>query len=224
MRRSSTSYATPQNGPSVRAPRTEEKSRLEFDSPELDSYKSLNPARILVSQFVFDKISSTATGAILSTYTDRAGGPWAVVRPESIRDVAWVLKFDPELDFRLFLSIDAVDRLMLPESEPRFEIVYFFRSLLRNEWIRLKVRVPEDQPELPTIATVYQGANWWERFVWDFYGIRFVGHPDLRRILMYEEFKGHPLRKDYPLRERQPLVPERPLKDIYRGPGTSSIF
>jgi NADH-quinone oxidoreductase subunit C len=68
---------------------------------------------------------------------------------------------------------------------------------------------------------VYQGANWSERLTWDFYGIRFKGHGDLRRMLLYEEFKGHPLRKDYAMRDRQPLIPERPIKDIFRGPGTN---
>ena len=132
-----------------------------------------------------------------------------------------LLKSDPALDFKLFVSIDAVDRLNLPENDPRFEVVYFVRSLKLNEVVRLKVRVSEDAAEIPSIAGVFQGANWWERFVFDFYGIRFTGHPDLRRILMYEEFVGHPLRKDYALRDRQPLIPERPIRDIYRGPGTS---
>ncbi len=140
--------------------------------------------------------------------------PWAVGE----------LKNDPQLDFKLFLSIDCVDRLMLPENDPRFEVCYFLFSVSRNEHVRLKVRVPESQPELPTISSIFQGANWFERFCWDFYGLRFTGHPDLRRILMYEEFKGHPLRKDYGLRERQPLIPERPIKDLFRGPGTSGVL
>jgi NADH-quinone oxidoreductase subunit C len=123
----------------------------------------------------------------------------------------------------MFVSIDAVDRLQLPENTPRFEVVYLFYSVPRNEHVRLKVRVSEDDPEIPTIRTVYQGANWGERLTWDFYGIRFKGHGDLRRLLMYEEFKGHPLRKDYGMRERQPLVPERPIKDIFRGPGTNGV-
>ncbi len=137
--------------------------------------------------------------------------------------MARALKQTPELDFKLFLSIDCVDRLQLPVSVPRFEVVYFVYSLKRNEHVRLKVRVGEENPEVPSLVPVYQGANWWERFVWDFYGIRFTSHPDLRRVLMYEEFVGHPLRKDYGLRERQPLVPERPIKDIFRGPGTSGV-
>jgi NADH-quinone oxidoreductase subunit C len=147
-----------------------------------------------------------------------------VIQPEAVRDVAGLLKEDPDLDFKLFLSMDAVDRLLLPENIPRFEVVYFLASLSRNEHIRFKCRLPEEQPELPSITPIYQGAGWWERLVWDFYGIRFRGHPDLRRILTYEEFKGHPLRKDYPLRGRQPLIPERPIRDIFRGPGTNSLI
>ena len=161
--------------------------------------------------------------AFAEQYTDRAGGAWGVVKAEHLREVMAHLKDDPHLDFKLFLSIDAVDRLQLPDPEPRFEVVYFLYSVSRNEHVRLKVRVPEKSPEVPSITSIFQGADWWERFVWDFYGIRFAGHPDLRRILMYEEFKGHPLRKDYPLRERQPLVPERPIRDIFRGPGTSGV-
>jgi NADH-quinone oxidoreductase subunit C len=174
-----------------------------------------------LSTFALDKVATTFPRAVLDRYLDRSGAAWGIVDGEAIRDVASELKDNPELDFKLFLSIDAVDRLMLPERDPRFEVVYFLYSLKRTEHVRLKCRVSEDNPELPSISSVYQGANWFERFVWDFYGIRFRGHPDLRRILMYEEFKGHPLRKDYPLRQRQPLVPERPIQDIFRGPGTN---
>ncbi len=159
--------------------------------------------------------------AFVEQYTDRTGGAWGVLQPDSLRQVLAHLKDDPQLDFKLFLSIDAVDRLHLPENDPRFEVVYFLYSVTHHEHLRLKLRVSETNPELPSVTSIFQGANWWERFVWDFYGIRFDGHPDLRRILMYEEFKGHPLRKDYPLRERQPLIPERPIRDIFRGPGTS---
>ena len=161
--------------------------------------------------------------AFAEQYTDRTGGAWAVVKPGALRQVMAHLKDEPHLDFKLFLSIDAVDRLQLPENDPRFEVVYFLYSFSRNEHVRLKVRVSENAPEVPSITSIFQGADWWERFVWDFYGIRFAGHPDLRRILMYEEFKGHPLRKDYPLRGRQPLIPERPIQDIFRGPGTSGV-
>jgi NADH-quinone oxidoreductase subunit C len=176
-----------------------------------------------VSKFAFDKVASRFPEAFTERYEDRAGGQWAVVKPESLVEAVAFLKNDPELDFKLFLSVDAVDRLYLKDSDPRYEVVYFIRSLKRNEAVRLKVRVGAEAPEVPSLVPVFQGANWWERFVWDFYGIRFTGHPDLRRVLLYEEFKGHPLRKDYPLRARQPLIPERPIQDLYRGPGTSGV-
>jgi NADH-quinone oxidoreductase subunit C len=179
-----------------------------------------------LSKFALDGLAQKLPDAVSERYVDRTGGEWGVVRPASLVEVMSTLKRDPELQFKLFLSLDAVDRLHLPPDPaglPRFEVVYFLHSLHRNEHVRLKVRVGENA-ELPSVTPIFQGANWWERFVWDFYGIRFTGHPDLRRILMYEEFQGHPLRKDYPLRQRQPLVTERPIRDIYRGPGTSGIF
>jgi NADH-quinone oxidoreductase subunit C len=172
-----------------------------------------------VSTFALEQISARSPDALEERYTDRSGGVWGVVRPDALPLVARTLKV--ELDFKLFVSMDAVDRLLLPVSSPRFEVVYFLYNLSRREHVRLKVRVTEATPEVPSISSVYQGANWWERFVWDFYGIRFTGHPDLKRILMYEEFRGHPLRKDFPLRDRQPLIAERPIRDIFRGPGTS---
>ena len=176
-----------------------------------------------MSSFAFDKISALFPDAITQRYADRTGGEWAVIKPEFLVRVASQLKNDSDLNFKMFGSIDAVDRLLLPESSPRFEVVYFLFSVTRNEHVRLKVLVGEDKPEVPSLTSVFQGAAWWERFVWDFYGIRFVGNTDLRRILMYEEFKGHPLRKDYAIRDRQPLIPERPLRDIVRGPGTSGV-
>jgi len=181
-------------------------------------------SRLPLSQFAYDKVSARHPSAVEQRYTDRTGGQWLVVKPDGLRDVVSELKNDRELDFKLFLSMDCVDRLQLPESHPRFEVGYFLRSLSRKDMVRLKVRVPEEAPEVPSITALFKGANWYERFVWDFYGIRFTGHPDLRRILMYEEFKGHPLRKDYPLRERQPLIQERPIRDIVRGPGTSGVL
>jgi NADH-quinone oxidoreductase subunit C len=177
-----------------------------------------------VSTFALDQVAQALPDALVERYFDRSGGAWGVVKPESLRAVMSHLKNHPELEFRLFGSIDAVDRLMLPQNDPRFDVIYVLKSIKRNEHARLKVRVGGEHPEVPSVSSVFQGANWWERFVWDFYGIKFTGHPDLRRILMYEEFKGHPLRKDYPLRARQPLIPERPIKDIFRGPGTSGIF
>ena len=90
--------------------------------------------------------------------------------------------------------------------EPRFEVVYHFFSLPLKSRIRVKVPVEESDPMVASLTPLWASANWFEREVWDMYGIRFRGHPDLKRILMYEEFVGHPLRKDYPVNKRQPLI------------------
>lgn len=91
-------------------------------------------------------------------------------------------------------------------DEYRFEVVYHFYSSIHNERLRVKVPVTAADPVVASLTDLWASANWFEREVWDMFGIRFSGHPNLKRILMYEEFKGHPLRKDYPVRKRQPLV------------------
>ena len=94
-------------------------------------------------------------------------------------------------------------------EQPRFEMVYHLYSVGGNRRLRVKARVPEEPAEIDTLTELWSSANWMEREVWDMYGIRFKGHPDLRRLLLYEEFEGHPLRKDYPKERRQPLVGPR---------------
>ncbi len=175
-----------------------------------------------MSTFALDQIQAHLADTLVERFVDRHGDAWGVIKPTEIPQVARFLK--DRLGFKLFISMDGVDRLHLPpeEQEPRFEVLYFLRNVERNELARLKVRVNEGD-EVHSIRSVYQGANWGERFVWDFYGVPFKGHGDLRRMLTYEQFKGHALRKDYPLRGRQNLVPERPLKDIFRGPGTNGV-
>ena len=173
-----------------------------------------------MSTFALDQIQAQLPEALVERYVDRPGDAWGVVSKDHIVAVAKKVK---ELGFTQFISMDAVDRLELPpeERDPRFEVLYFFRSTDRNEEVRLKVRVNEGV-DVPSIMSVYKGAEWGERFVWDFYGVAFAGGVK-RRILMYEEFLGHPLRKDYPLRGRQDLIPTRPIKDIFRGPGTNGV-
>jgi NADH-quinone oxidoreductase subunit C len=92
------------------------------------------------------------------------------------------------------------------QAPDRFEVVYHFFSLPLLHRIRIKVPVSEQHPEVDSIASLWGSADWFEREVWDMFGIRFRGHPNLKRILMYEGFEGHPLRKDYPVNKRQPLI------------------
>lgn len=88
----------------------------------------------------------------------------------------------------------------------RFEVVYHLYSLEKNHRLRVKVPVEENDCVVPTATDLWAAADWFEREAWDMFGIRFDGHPHLKRILMYEEFVGHPLRKDYPVNKRQPLI------------------
>jgi NADH-quinone oxidoreductase subunit C len=113
-----------------------------------------------------------------------------------------------ELGFALLADLAGLDCQELGRS-PRFEVIYNFYSVTHHDRLFLRVRVEEDEKHCraPSLCGVYATANWYEREVWDMYGIRFDGHPHLKRILMYEGFVGHPLRKDYDIRHRQPLLP-----------------
>ncbi len=113
-------------------------------------------------------------------------------------DILKVLKFlrdDANCQFTTLLDICGVD---FPEDEERFEVVYNLLSMVHNARIRLKLRTDEDTP-IDSATSLFSSANWWEREAWDLFGIAFVGHPDLRRILTDYGFEGHPLRKDFPL-------------------------
>lgn len=122
------------------------------------------------------------------------------------------LKKRPEWDFSMLSDLTAVD--WWKKRKPRFDLVYHFLSLTHYHRLRVKVAVEEGE-EVPTLTAYYHAANWLEREVWDLYGIKFQGHPDLKRLLLYEEFEGHPLRKDYPYNKRQPLIPETwPVRSV----------
>jgi NADH-quinone oxidoreductase subunit C len=93
-----------------------------------------------------------------------------------------------------------------PPSDARFAVVYHFYSTVHKHRLRLVIPVDEAAAEVDSLTSLWPGANWLEREAWDMFGIGFRGHPDLKRILMYQEFEGHPLRKDYPVKKRQPLI------------------
>lgn len=123
--------------------------------------------------------------------------PVVKVRPGALREVAAFLKED---GYALLLDVGGVDYLGRRPPDERFEVVYHLLDVGRLRRIRLRVVLPQDAPELPSVSDLWPSANWAEREVFDLFGIRFAGHPDLRRILMPEGWEGHPLRKDYPLR------------------------
>jgi NADH-quinone oxidoreductase subunit C len=134
------------------------------------------------------------------------GDATALVAPGSLLEIMRLLRDEPGLDFEMLTDLTVVDYL---GEEPRFEVVYHLYSVKRNHRVRIKARVSEQAPEIASLVSLWPSADWMEREAWDLYGIRFRGHPDLRRILLYEEFEGHPLRKDYPKEKRQPLVGPR---------------
>ena len=144
---------------------------------------------------------------VLDTH-EHHGDHTAVVAAEGIVDALRFCRDEPDLGFDMVMDLTPVDYLKYPgrEDGPRFDVVYHLYSVTHNHRVRLKVPVEEDAPSVPTATALWPIANWLEREVWDMYGIRFDGHPDLRRLLLYEEFVGHPLRKDYPMERRQPLI------------------
>ncbi|HZX09892.1 MAG TPA: NADH-quinone oxidoreductase subunit C [Acidobacteriota bacterium] len=124
------------------------------------------------------------------------------VKKQDILEILKFLKEKPQ-DYSMLLDLTCVD---YKGKKPRFEMVYHVFSLSKNHRLRIKCGVPEDDLEVPSVCGMWKNANWLEREVYDMFGIHFTGHPDLRRLFMYDGFEGHPLRKDYPLRKRQPRI------------------
>jgi len=148
--------------------------------------------------------------SIRQTLEEQLPGTWShgsyVLQLPSEQLLATVHKLRDALAFDVFLDVTAVD---WPNRTPRFEVVYHFYSSRHHLRVRVKCGVGIEDPELPSLTELYGSAALMERECHDMYGIRFTGHGDLRPILLYEGFVGHPLRKDYPKRQEQPLVPYR---------------
>lgn len=125
-----------------------------------------------------------------------------IVPREHIAAACAYLKTDPGLEFNFLADLCGVDRG--PEEEPRFEVNYHLFSIPRLHRLRLKVLLNEDDVHVPTVTGVWRTANWHERETWDLFGVIFDGHPDLRRILLPDDWEGHALRKDFPLRGYEP--------------------
>jgi NADH-quinone oxidoreductase subunit C len=161
-----------------------------------------------VSQLVLEKLRERFGAAILETHS-QFGDDTAVVDPGKWRLICSFLRQDPELDFDLPVDLCGVD---YPQRAPRMEVVMHLYSTSRHHRIRLKTRVGDEDmqdAELDSVTSIWPGMDWLEREVFDMSGVRFRGHPDLRRILMYPEFEGHPLQRTYAADRTQPLVPYR---------------
>lgn len=148
-------------------------------------------------------LENALPGTVVDAYVDKKSAHEVIrIPPEALREVVTILK--NELAFDMLIDIVTID--WLSKKDKRFEVDYLFYSLKQNSRVNLKVTVADNEnPFLDSIADIYGAANWAEREAWDMMGIRFKGHPKLRRILMWEEFEGHPLRKDYPIHKRQPI-------------------
>ena len=184
---------------------------------------------------LIESVADRFPTAVSASHTYR-GDATVVLRHESLLEVARFLKEDPALQMDFLMDLTAVDystfgkqpapaffsssgvavtpSSQIPDDDPwpgppgrsRFAVVYHFFSTAHKHRLRLVVPVEETALELDSLTGLWLGANWLEREVWDMFGIGFCGHPNLKRILMYEEFEGHPLRKDYPVAKRQPLI------------------
>lgn len=189
-----------------------------------------------MSKKVLDRLEAIFGERILAT-SSVFGDDEAIVAPKDWLDVALSLRDEPDLAMDHFIDITAVDyplrasvsggHPLAPGEFPRFDLILFVRSMKHNHRVKLKTRVADGE-SVSTLFRVWPGTSWGEREIFDMFGITFEGHPDPRRILLYEEFVGHPLRKDYPIEQTQPLIPYRDVEGIDKlppfGPDEGSPF
>ena len=181
-----------------------------------------------MSKAALEATKKKFSGEVLSDHAAH-GDETLVLKPGKLQQICEYLLSDAALQFDMLTDLTAVDYLM-QGREPRFEVVYHLYSTIKRHRLRLKVPVEVDSG-VPSLTGLWKSANWMEREVWDMYGIAFEGHPDLRRILLYEEFEGFPLRKDYPMAKRQPLSRREgrteeiwQQKHILTGPNAGAHF
>ena len=161
-----------------------------------------------MSQRLLDKLKDRFGAAVLETHSD-FGDDTAVIDPASWKAVCTYLRDDSGCDMQMLTDLCGVD---YPDRTPRIEVVVHLYSINKRHRLRLKARVGDEDAagaEIDSVVDLWAGANWFERETFDMFGVRFKGHPDLRRILMYPEFEGHQLLKSYPADRTQPLVAYR---------------
>lgn len=169
-----------------------------------------------MSKKAINRLKKELGDKVLET-NDFRGDDEVTVARKHWKEAALLLRDDPKLTMDHFIDLTAVDYPEREPEEPRFDVLLMVRSMQHNHRVRLRTTVGDGET-LATLCDVWTGANWAEREVFDMFGVRFDGHPDLRRILMYEEFEGYPLRKDYPIEKTQPLVPYREVDGTEKLP------
>ncbi len=152
---------------------------------------------------ITEKIEAKFPDLILETHTFR-GDATVSIKKNCGLEFFEFLRDDPDFAFDFLMDITAVD--YLGRKTERFEVVYHFFSIKYKHRVRIKIPVGEEDCQVQSVTSMWKTADWYEREIWDMYGIKFEGHGNLKRILLYEEFQGHPLRKDYPVNKRQPLI------------------
>lgn len=145
---------------------------------------------------IHDKIKSQFPEGIVEFKPDAVTEPFILIRPDLIREIATFIFEDPELKFDYLICLSGVDF-----NDGNLGVVYHLSSMQKRHRIVLKVKVPKDKPEVPSVESVWKTANWHEREAFDLFGIVFLDHPDLRRILLPDDWEGFPLRKDYKVQE-----------------------
>ncbi len=166
-----------------------------------------------MSQRLLDRAHAVLGAKITSSHSFH-GDDTIVVESADIYEALSTFKTDAEAKLDFLVDLTAVDYYGHATKDHRFEVVYHLRAMSTGERLRVKAELDDNEdgtePTIASIHDLWKCANWMEREVFDMFGIKFKAHPDLRRILMYEEFIGYPLRKDYPKDKRQPLVRRDP--------------
>lgn len=168
------------------------------------------------SQSVESKFANTLKeilGNKIKEMSDFRGDLSIIVDKEEILDICKTLKEHRDVSFEQMMDLTAVDYYHYEDLDYRFQVVYHFFSLTTSHRLRIKCNLDEDDVTIPSITSLWEAADWYERECYDMYGIHFDGHSDLRRILMYDGFEGYPLRKDYDIAHEQPCVELREVTE-----------
>lgn len=151
---------------------------------------------------LIDIVEREFSDEVLDSHS-RHGQDTVTVKRDRLAEIIEYLRDDEATQMNYLRYLNAVDYM---KRDPRFEVIYVLYSVPKKHMLTVRVPLDEDDAVVPTIEHLYGSAHWMERDTWDMYGVEFDGHPDMRRVLNYEEFEGHPLRKDYPKQQGQPRM------------------